>query len=195
MVIPLQALPLEYEVRLPRESEIAALPAIEIAAAQMIPVEDLPTPMRNRGMSEATFRRAAEEGLLFVAVHKPSEKAVGFALSMVVDESGHLHELDVDPEHARQGLGAALVEAVAQWSTEQSFPSVTLTTFRHLSYNAPFYHRVGFREFPDSELGPELLEMRRKEGEDGLDVGTRLAMKRDLEIHPAALAAAGSQGR
>lgn len=131
-------------------------------------------------MSTTTFERAASEKRLLVAIHNPTATLVGFALMLVVDGNGHLHELDVHPDHARQGIGAALVEATVDWTNERRFEWLTLTTFRHLAWNAPFYARHGFCEFADELLGPELLELREEEAEDGLDATKRLAMRLDV---------------
>lgn len=173
-------LPPDYEIRAPRPEEISDLPGIEVAAAQVVPVEDLPVHLRDDSSPPEEFGIAADEGRLLVAVHRPSAAVVGFALMLVVDGNGHLHELDVHPDHAQRGIGAALVEAVATWAIARKFEAVTLTTFRHLKWNAPFYERHGFLEFPDVRLGPELAEMRKEEAESGLDNAKRLAMRRDV---------------
>jgi GNAT superfamily N-acetyltransferase len=55
----------------------------------------------------------------------------------------HLEEMDVLPEHAGQGLGAALIEAVCSWAHTRGFDAVTLSTFRDVPWNAPFYPRHG----------------------------------------------------
>jgi GNAT superfamily N-acetyltransferase len=145
-----------------------------------VPLEDLPMQMRDESSSLAEFQEAADDGRLLVAVHKTSRKPVGFALLLVVDDNGHLHEIDVHPEHARQGLGALLVEAVVAWAQTNEFAWLTLTTFRHLRWNAPFYERHGFREFPNASLGPELAALREEESEAGLAYETRLAMRLDV---------------
>jgi GNAT superfamily N-acetyltransferase len=176
----LQRLPPDYEIRAPEPEEVGALPSIEAAAAQILPLEDLPTQMREDASSPAEFQKAAAEGRLLVAIYKPLRKPVGFALLLVVDDNGHLHELDVHPEHARQGLGASLVEAVVEWAQTNEFAWLTLTTFRHLRWNAPFYERHGFREFPNASLGPELVALREKESEAGFAYEKRLAMRLDV---------------
>jgi GNAT superfamily N-acetyltransferase len=51
--------------------------------------------------------------------------------------------MDVLPEHAGQGLGAALIEAVCSWAHTRGFDAVTLSTFRDVPWNAPFYTRHG----------------------------------------------------
>jgi predicted N-acetyltransferase YhbS len=88
--------------------------------------------------------------------------------------------MDVVPAHAGRGLGRALVVEVAEWARREGFPSVTLTTFRHLPWNGPFYARQGFSELAAAELGPELRAALDEEVEHGLDPAKRVAMRLDL---------------
>jgi GNAT superfamily N-acetyltransferase len=99
---------------------------------------------------------------------------------MLLDGSAHLHEMDVLPDHGRRGLGGALVERIARWARDAGFRTLTLTTFRHLAWNAPFYTRLGFEEIPAAEIGPELRDALDEEAAAGLDPGKRLAMRRTL---------------
>ena len=59
-------------------------------------------------------------------------------------------------------------------------PAVTLTTFRDVPWNAPYYERLGFRSLSETELTPELAEVRAREAEPGLDPETRVCMRLDL---------------
>ena len=58
---------------------------------------------------------------------------------------------------------------------------VTLTTFRDVPWNAPFYARAGFRALANHEIGPGLAEVMRQEAARGLDPVTRVAMRRALD--------------
>lgn len=84
---------------------------------------------------------------VFVAV-APNGGPVGYAAATPLDGFLHLAELSVDPDHGRIGIGAALVEAVAALADRRGLPGVTLTTFRDIPFNAPFYARLGFVELP-----------------------------------------------
>jgi GNAT superfamily N-acetyltransferase len=107
------------------------------------------------------------------------DPAVGFACVEVVDGAAHIWQLSVHPRAARRGRGRALVKAVCDWATANRLPAVTLTTFRDVAWNGPFYARLGFRELDD--LSPGLAAMRAHEraiGDD--DFGPRIAMRKDL---------------
>jgi GNAT superfamily N-acetyltransferase len=104
-------------------------------------------------------------------------KPVGFAVAIDIDAGAHLHEMDVLPQHGRKGLGRALALRVAEWARAAGFDSLTLTTFRHIPWNGPFYARLGFREIPENDLGPELRELLAEEAKNGLDASKRMAMR------------------
>jgi GNAT superfamily N-acetyltransferase len=169
-----------YEIRHADPETLEFLPAIEVAAARSFPVEDVAPELYEGGPPVAFFEQAARQGLLWTAVARTSGQPVGFALATVVDGSAHLYEMDVHPDHGRRGLGTALVDAVVTWAREKRFSGVTLTTFRHLPWNAPFYRRLGFAEIPPAELTPGLSKLLEDEVQRGLDGAKRVAMRLDL---------------
>jgi len=107
---------------------------------------------------------------------------VGFASVEIVDGLAHLWQLSVHPSAGRRGIGTALMKAVFDWATALGYEAVTLTTFRDVSWNGPFYERLGFRAL--GHLTPGLAAIRDHEtaiGDD--DFGPRIAMRRDLVNH------------
>lgn len=104
---------------------------------------------------------------------------VGFASVEIVDGVAHLWQLAVRPAAGRQGIGTALVRAVCDWAAAHGYPAVTLTTYRDVAWNGPFYRRLGFRDL--EELTPGLAAIRDHEKAIGDDTfGPRVAMRRDL---------------
>jgi GNAT superfamily N-acetyltransferase len=158
------------EIREARPDEYDALRALEDAADSVF-----------ADIGIGPFRQSEEDNHLAQAavVFAVGDPAVGFACVEVVDGAAHLWQLSVHPRAARRGLGRALVEAVCDWAVTNGLPAVTLTTFRDVAWNGPFYSRLGFREV--EELSPGLAAMRQHEraiGDD--DFGPRVAMRRDL---------------
>jgi 4-diphosphocytidyl-2-C-methyl-D-erythritol kinase len=125
------------------------------------------------------FIAAHERGRLLVAADG-GDNPVGFALLLVVDDAIHLEELDVLPAHGRKGIGAALVEAVCDLARERGYPAVTLSTFRDVPWNGPFYARHGFTALDRSELTPQLARFPEYERAQGLRVDLRVIMRRLL---------------
>src|SRR6185437_4966258 len=59
-------------------------------------------------------------------------------------------------------------------------PALTLTTFAHVPWNAPYYVRCGFRILDDAEVTPGLRAIRQREAAIGLDRWPRACMRRDI---------------
>lgn len=107
------------------------------------------------------FIRAAEEERLLVAelVDQDglSNDVVGFLLLGRKDGGPHILELNVVPAAAGLRIGAQLIEAVRQRLEDKGENTpMTLTTFRDVPWNAPYYHRLGFEILAQEDLGPEL---------------------------------------
>ena len=54
---------------------------------------------------------------------------------------------------------------------------MTLTTFRAVPWNMPFYSRLGFEVIPAEQLGPELVAVVENETARGLDPRDRVVMR------------------
>jgi GNAT superfamily N-acetyltransferase len=163
-----------YSIQLARSEHILALPAIELEAAQMLRGH-APESVLAENTDESTFADAAHDGRLWVA--STGNIPVGFALvKMLADDLPHLEEIDVDPSHGRRGLGTALVRAVCDWAALSGYIMLTLTTFRAVPWNLPFYARLGFEEIPRETLRPELAAVVSEEAHRGLDPNTRAVM-------------------
>ncbi|WP_412542501.1 GNAT family N-acetyltransferase [Longispora sp. K20-0274] len=119
----------------------------------------------------------------FAAAHAVlacGDPPVGFAMLEVVDGSAFLDQLSVHPDHTRQGLGAALLEAACAWAAAEGFAAITLTTFADVPWNGPFYTRHGFAPVT-GELPAGLRRIRDREIAIGLDAfGPRFAMRKPL---------------
>lgn len=163
-----------YFIRSARAELIPALPAIELVAAQLLRGH-APESVLAETTDEHTLADAARDWRLWVA--SVGNTPVGFALvKMLAHDVPHLEEIDVDPSHGRRGLGKALVRAVCDWATVSGYVMLTLTTFRAVPWNLPFYAWLGFVEIPCETLRPELAEVVSEEAHRGLDPHTRAVM-------------------
>lgn len=164
-----------YRVVMARERDIGALGAIERAAAELLRGH-APASVLAEETDAAEFRAARADDRLWVAL--VDDVPVGFALvEMLAADLPHLEEIDVHPEHGRQGIGAALVRAVCEWAARSGYRAVTLTTFRAVPWNMPFYARLGFETVPAAELRPELVAVVGDETARGLDPAARVVMR------------------
>jgi GNAT superfamily N-acetyltransferase len=104
---------------------------------------------------------------------------VGYATASVVDGEGHLDQVSVMGEAAGRGIGRALIELVCDWTRSREIGSITLTTYRDVAWNGPYYERLGFVVI-EEPLTIELAAIRRAEQAAGLDAWPRVAMRRLL---------------
>ncbi len=166
-------------IELACREHLSAIPAIELAAAAMFPEYYLPVEIRFLVTEDNLLHAAQSESRLWVAL-TDDRIPVGFAMADIVDGSAHLDEMDVIPDFGRQGIGTRLMQTLIDWARASEFPVVTLITFRHLPWNAPFYQKMGFVSMRSSELGDELASLVREEGAAGIDLRKRTCMKLDL---------------
>ena len=132
---------------------------------------------RQRCLTETTSQfafqgKARRDGRLWVAL--AGDAPVGFA-HVVVHEDGvaHLEEVDVHPDHGRRGLGRRLVQTVCAWATSHGYDAVTLTTFRDVPWNMPFYARLGFETVASDTVGVALRSVLDDELRRGLEFSRR----------------------
>ncbi|WP_199181201.1 GNAT family N-acetyltransferase [Chromobacterium alticapitis] len=167
-------------IRLPLADELARLARIERRAARLFSPDDLPSALSERTLPAETLSAARDAGLLWVA--DDAGQPVGFALAEILDGQLHLAEMDVDPAHARRGIGSALLEHVLAHGAQAGFDGVTLTTFSHLPWNAPFYRRRGFEPHAPA-AGSPLASKLAEEIQAGLRhrIAMRFALNQPLQ--------------
>ena len=165
-----------YDIRPAHPADLPSLPHIERAAAALF----RHTPYGHLAEDEPqTTEVDLEREHVWVAVDA-RDQPVAFAIAHRLDLSVHLHEVDVHPLHARQGLGRRLIEAVAQWARAQGVPALTLTTFQDVPWNGPYYTRLGFRTLDPETLSHDLRAIRQREQAGGLPMEHRICMQLDL---------------
>lgn len=169
-----------WTVRLARADELPALERIEREAgarfAEIPALADLPDVMTPAGALPVALGREQ----VWVAV--AGDELVGFAYADLLDDAVHLEELDVLPAWGRRGIGAALVDAVVADARGRGLLAVTLTTFRDVPWNAPYYARLGFRVLPEGEMGAGLAALLDHEERRGLPRALRVAMRREVRV-------------
>lgn len=173
----MQSLPEGYVIDRGQVRDTAVLVEVDKAANELFATTGL---LSEDALSEhvpaETLDAAGRSGRVIVA-RDANEVAVGFAL--VTQRGGELYldQISVHPDHGRKGLGAALMVAVFKETEQRKLKTVTLSTFRDLPWNAPFYARLGFREIPRNKLAPWMLEIEAAQA-DKLDISRRCFMRR-----------------
>jgi len=88
----------------------------------------------------------------------------------------HIHELSVRHTMQGQGIGRQLVQVAQAFVEVNGLHALTLTTFKHVPWNAPFYARLGFQIESDQQVDERLSTLLSEEYEHGFPVGSRCAM-------------------
>src|SRR5690242_8165274 len=136
-----------YSIRPAQSTELPLLPEIEHAAAQNFRDSPYPWIVDDEVMSLSDLAHDFARGQVRVAVDEAADEAgalVGFAVAYPVDDTGYLRELAVMPAHGRRGIGTQLVNAVCDWARVSGLRAVTLSTFRNVAWNMPYYAKLGF---------------------------------------------------
>ena len=168
-----------WSLRLARPADAAAMPEIARAAAAAfaggpelsgLDLARTRTPTR----TEADFARLIRKGHSLVA--HVGEAMAGFLVAEPFSRELHIWEMDVAPAYQRRGIGAGLVRAAIIDARNTGFRALTLTTFRDLAWNGPFYARLGFEELTAIDAHPRLAGELANEVDDGLPADRRCAM-------------------
>lgn len=163
-------------IRLGRPDDAARIPDVERGAGSLF---------RTVGMDEiadadvtetATLVDRALTGRLFVA--ERDGRLAGFAIFSEVDDVCYLEE--VSTSLSGQGIGRQLIARVEDAALARGLQWITLATFREVAWNAPYYARLGFAEWPTKDLPPGHQKRYDKQVEYGLDMTKRIFMRKPL---------------
>ncbi len=170
-------------IRPARTSDIPALAWIEYESTRAFD-----KPIRARAESfgrlpDDAFAPPVAAGHAWVAPD-PEDRPAGFVACRLLDGRPYVVELSVLTAHHRRGYGSALLEQAAAWA--QPWGVLTLTTFRDVPFNAPFYARRGFTIMEPDADWPELASQLAAERERWSGVAERVAMIRRTGGDPAA---------
>jgi GNAT superfamily N-acetyltransferase len=162
-------------IRPARPADAVLLPAIERSAGEAFrAIPGLEWLADDGDQPVETHLALIAAGTSWVATDG-ADRPVGFVNGVVAGLELHILVLAVQRDRQRAGCGRSLVAAAIAWASLR-LDAVTLTTFRHVPFNAPFYEGLGFRILADDELGPRLAGILRAEAERGLSAG-RCAMR------------------
>lgn len=173
-------LPADYNIEFAGQLDIPALIASDRAASELFRTTGLIPDMAAipESVPAEIFSAAIDDGLVLAV--KDHGTPVGFALCRIFGKSLYLDQISVDPDHGRQGLGAALMEYVMQLAAERDCQTVVLSTFRDVAWNGPFYRKLGFRELPRRKLAGWMLDIEAAQAET-LDISKRCFMQRTVK--------------
>jgi len=167
-------------IRPARRDELALLIEIERAATASFRSLGMDAVADDDSASIGRLAPYAEDSRAFVAVDA-TDQPLGYLLLDVVDGAAHIEQVSVHPDHARRGIGRALIERAESWARDRGRPALTLTTYVEVPWNGPYYERLGFHYLTADEETPGLRSLREHERQSGLDAWPRACMRRRLE--------------
>lgn len=166
-------------VRLGGPDDFWRLREIEASAAETFTLAGDPLADGSPATSLVAFRAAVEVGCLWV-LEDCAEGLIGFLAGEIAEHGLYIKEIDVVMNHQRKGHGRRLMQWVIDWARAEGLGSVTLTTFRDVAWNAPFYASLGFVEIPQPALSARLISILQDQAARGFDLRRRCAMRLTL---------------
>jgi GNAT superfamily N-acetyltransferase len=167
------------DIRTAHRDELPTLQELELAAGVLFREIGMTDVAEHPPPALEVFEEFRQAGQLWVSVDD-ADKPTGFVFVKLVDNGVHIEQVSVHPDQQGHGIGRGLIEYVGTWAAEQGIPVLTLSTFRSVPWNAPYYARLGFTELRAAELTPGLTEILAAETAFGLDPAERVFMRRPV---------------
>jgi GNAT superfamily N-acetyltransferase len=155
-------------------ADIPALQDIEVDAGRQFADAGLDAVATDAPPSAEGLTAHITAGSAWVA--ETGGAVVGYAVTSIVDGEAHLDQISVRPQMRGRRVGRTLIDEAVRWARHLGLPSMTLTTFADVPWNAPYYAQLGFRVLAPHEIGPQLAAVR--DSESWLDaLAPRVAMR------------------
>ena len=175
---PLRLIPMNaYDnIRLALTQELHALQRIEIAAGERFRGVGLAEVADGEPLSRKALQACLDNSLLWSATND-GDQPVGFLAAEALSASLHIVEVSVHPDFGRRGIGRSLINVAIKEARKCGYTRVTLSTFRKIPWNAPFYAKLGFQLLDKHDLNSELLIIRQSEIDAGMPIKERVFMQ------------------
>lgn len=172
---------MSYAIRAASQVDLPLLAQVERSAAALFAQAgaDLAWLAHGEPLPLRTLQALQQRGGVWVAADG-QDRPAGFLAAQPLDGQIFIVELSVALPHQRQGLGARLLDAAAAHARAQGCASLTLSTYRHLPWNAPYYARHGFSEIDAVALGAGHALKLAREAQDRHDPALRCLMRKPL---------------
>lgn len=167
-------------IRRATEHELPVLQDIERAAGQPFADIGMSLVADDEPPTIAELRTYLDAARCWVYVDEKNYP-IGYLVAAEVDDGLHIEQVSVHPDAARRGVGRALIDHAAAGARDRGCAALTLTTFREVPWNAPYYERLGFEIVDDTRLTPELGAILADERARGIGQWPRIAMVRALD--------------
>jgi GNAT superfamily N-acetyltransferase len=163
-------------IRLASPDDVPKVAPLEQAAAEVFRTIGMDAVADDPPIANSVLLQAVEDRRLWVAVEYGVLKA--YLLGEFLPRSLHIDQVTVHPDAARRGLGALMIESVSADPRSKRLGLLTLTSFKDVPWNAPYYRRIGFVDIDEPDWPEGVAEKVAAEREQGLDAWPRVVMQR-----------------
>ncbi|QKY01727.1 GNAT family N-acetyltransferase [Janthinobacterium lividum] len=172
---------MSYAIRAATGADLPLLAQVERSAATLFAQAgpELAWLAQGEPLPLSTLQMLQQHGGVWVAADG-QDRPSGFLAAQPLDGQWFIVELSVALPQQRQGLGARLLDAAAAHAQTLGCACLTLSTYRHLPWNAPYYARHGFSAIEAAALGAGHALKLAREAQDGHDPALRCLMRKPL---------------
>jgi GNAT superfamily N-acetyltransferase len=166
-------------IRLATQQDAAAMPDIERSSGEAFRIiPNLAWIADDKVTSQERHAALIRLGAAWVS-HDASNAITAFLTAEVREDVLHIWQMSVRSDQQRKGIGRNLIRAAENWASANQLVAMSLTTFRDVPWNAPFYASCGFQEV-DPHFYSVLQSTLEAEQQAGLPIEQRIAMLRLL---------------
>jgi GNAT superfamily N-acetyltransferase len=169
----------EFSIRRAQSWDIPLLEYVERSAAEIFRTVNLGFLADGETVDPAALKAMAQANHLWVAVNR-FDQPIGFVGGEYLGGNFHIVEISVAQEFQGKGVGKALMAAMVDHIRLEGYKSATLTTYKSLPWNGPWYSRLGFFEVSAHDMGRDYVELQASEAQHGLDMRSRCVMRKFL---------------
>lgn len=126
-------------------------------------------------MSAEDHRHSIQQSACWVA--ELDGQLVGFLSAEPQGDELHIWQVAVARPFQGKGVGRCVVQSVITEARRKRFKALTLTTFRGVPWNEPFYQSLGFETLTSNEVDRRLGAILNRELQQGLPADWRCAMR------------------
>ncbi|MFC6707245.1 GNAT family N-acetyltransferase [Flexivirga alba] len=165
-------------IRRPTAAEVPDLPEIETESHRLYDLVGMSLVAAGNEPDLAGLQTAHAAGNLLIA--DCDGVVAGFIECRPIDETLYVAGVSIRSRFGRRGIGAMLLAAAECLAHAQDLTRLSLTTFRDVPWNAPYYQRLGWRGLAEAATPSGLAAIRARQREAGYERWPRVTMIKNL---------------
>jgi GNAT superfamily N-acetyltransferase len=169
----------DFSIRKARYADIPFLGPVERSAAELFRTANLDFLVDGSTVDPKVLAVMIDASHLWVACDF-MDYPIGFSGGEYIEGNFHLVEISVAQDFQGKGVGRALMQKMEADVRGEGYKSMTLTTYRSLAWNGPWYSRMGFTEVRAEDVGRTYLGILESERQHGFDMSARCVMRKIL---------------